>query len=202
MESSTNIDSSTEYCASAPSKVDRRWQYAIRVLTGGMIALFLIFGGIIVYWVARPTPFDPLIFQTAQVRTITEDGAIIVPQVPGEDAPSIYLDQDLPIIIYFCSNADEEFVAKRSSWFVDAVRGDRYLLREGLESVIRSGCVAPRLDVEIPPQVHADLLNQMNGYGETSSWYIEGEVTPDRDGGVTSHWRSEIFYIIAESEPK
>lgn len=184
---------------------DRRWQYGIRILTGGMVALFLVFVGIIIYWLARPEPFDPLTFQTAQVRVVADDGAVIVPQVPGEDAPSIYIDQELPVIFNFCSDAHSEFTATGDSWFVDATHGERYVLNEDLESTIRPGCVAPRLKIEIPNQVRADLLDFASGAGpsgDASPWYIEGELTPNRDGGVTATWRSEIFYIIAEEEPK
>lgn len=183
---------------------DRRWQYGMRILTGGMIALFAIFVGIIIYWIARPEPFDPLEFQTAQVRVIAEDGAVIVPQVPGEDAPSIYIDQELPVIFNFCSTARDQFTAVGNSWFVDATHHERYVLNEGLESTVRPGCVAPRLSIKIPAQVRADLLDFASGAGpsgEASPWYIEGELIPTRDGSVTASWRSEIFYIIAEEEP-
>lgn len=184
---------------------DRRWQYGIRILTGGMVVLFLVFVGIIIYWIARPSQFDPLEFQTAQIRVVAEDGAILVPQVPGEDAPSIYIDQELPIIFNFCSTADSEFRAVGNSWFVDATHNERYVLNENLESTVRPGCVAPRLNIKIPAQVRADLLDFASGAGpsgDTSPWYIEGELTPTRGGGVTATWRSEIFYIVAEEEPE
>lgn len=184
---------------------DRRWQYGIRFLTGGMVILFLVFVGIIVYWIARPEPFDPLTFQTAQVRVISDDGAVIVPQVPGEDAPSVYINEEIPIIFNFCSDATSEFRAVGNSWFVDATHNERYVLNEGLESTVRPGCVAPRLNVEIPSQVRADLLDFASGVGpsgDSSRWYIEGELTPIRDGGVTATWRSEIFYIVAEEAPE
>lgn len=184
---------------------DRRWQYGIRILTAGMVALFLLFVGIIAYWVIRPEPFDPLTFQTTQVRVVAEDGAIIVPQVPGEDAPSIYVDQELPIIFYFCSSAEDIFAAVGNSWFVNGVTGEHYVLNENLQSTIRPGCVSPRLDLEIPDQVRVDLLDRASGAepsGELTPWYIEGELTPTRSGGVTANWRSEIFYIVAAEEPE
>jgi hypothetical protein len=183
---------------------DRRWQYGIRILTGAMMVLFMVFVGIIIYFITKPTPFDPLRFQTVLIREVEPDGTIIIPQVPGEDAPSIYVNQTLPAVFQFCSDAEEDFVATGNSWFVDATHGTRYVLNEDIESTIRYGCVAPRLHIEVPAQVRVDLLDFASGVGPSgaaSPWYVEGELTPNRDGGVTATWKSEIFYIIAEQEP-
>lgn len=184
---------------------DRRWQYTIRILTGGMFMLLAIFAAIIVYWIARPTPFDPLRFQTVLIREVSDDGTIVIPQVPGEDAPSIYINQPLPAVFQFCSDGNEEFKATGNSWFVDATHNTRYVLNEDLESTIRYGCVSPRLMIEVPDQIRSDLLDFASGLGSSgtaSPWYIEGELTPNQSGGVTATWKSEIFYIIAEREPK
>lgn len=184
---------------------ERRSQLVVRVLTGGMLVLLAIFIGIVIYWIARPDPFDPLVFQTVLIREVQDDGTIVIPQVPGEDAPSIYVNQDLPANFQFCSNAEEEFKATGNSWFVDSTHGTRYVLNENLESTIRPGCVSPRLNLEVPDQVRADLLDFSSGLGPSGSaspWHIEGELTPNQDGGVTAHWKSELFYIIAENAPE
>lgn len=179
---------------------DRRWQYMVRALTAGMVVLLLIFVGLAIYWLARPTPFDPLSFPTVLIREVKDDGTIVIPQVPGADAPSIFVNEVLPTVFQYCSNADDDFSAIGNSWFVNADTGDRYTLNQNISSVIHPGCVAPRVDIAVPAQVRIDLLEPSSGNkpsGLTSPWYIEGELTPTRQGGVTAKWRSEIFYIVA-----
>jgi hypothetical protein len=184
---------------------DRRWQLFVRVLTVGMIALFGVFVAIIAYWLIRPDPFAPLTFQTVRVIQVNEDGTIIVPQVAGYDAPSIYIDQRLPLSFSFCSSSHETFDAVGNSWIVDATHGTRYELNKNLLSTIRPGCFSPRVRVELPTDLKVDLEGFVGGPSNSplsSPWYVEGELTPEREGGVTATWQSETFLIVAEREPR
>jgi hypothetical protein len=183
---------------------DRRWQYAIRILTGAMFALLGIFVGIIIYFIARPTPFDPLSFQTVLIREVAEDGTIIIPQVPDKEAPSVYVNQGLPTFIQFCAETDEAFDATGNTWFVNNETGARYDVNTDIILRIRPGCISARVTFDIPEQIRVDLLDLPSGNppsGESSQWHLEGEVTPKQDGGVTAPWKSEAFYIIAERAP-
>lgn len=184
--------------ASAP----KRSRWVLAALTASMIGMTAILIGVIIYWLASPEPFDPLTFDTVKVQAVEADGTIRIPQVQDVDAPSVYADEPVPLVFSFCSSATDEFTATGNSWFVDATHGTRYVLNEGIESTIRPTCVSPRLNVEIPAQVRADLLDYASGEGPSgtaSPWYIEGELTPNQDGGVTATWRSQVFFIVADT---
>jgi hypothetical protein len=179
-----------------------RW---LRLLTVVMVGVGVLVAISASYLVLRPPRFAPLVFTTTVIQQVSENGVVVVPQVTGVDAPSVYVDDEVPMVFSFCSDATENFEAVGNSWFVEAGTGKRYPLNIGIRSTIRPGCVSPRTSVDIPVQVSVKVRDLPNPDRTTvpriTSWYIEGELTPDRSGGVSAKWQTETFLIVAERRP-
>lgn len=157
-----------------------------------------------IYWVLRPTPTQPFTFETVRIEDVLEGGLVVIPQVPGFDAPSLYVDDHIPATYPRCSSADREVEAVGNSWMVNASTGDRYTLNANIESMIQPGCATPRFHLTMPTQVQLEILNTASGAnpsGESSAWYIQGQLTPRAAGGRASEYRSETFLIIASYRP-
>lgn len=184
-------------------RAERRSRLLIRGLTIAVLAVLIMLVGAVLYIVLKPTSFDPLVFQTVRIIYVDDDGDITIPQVQPFDPPSIYVNDPVPVSFAFCSTADFDFEAVGTSWFVNAETEERYLIDEGVVSIVRTGCVAPRTEIDIPAQVRSDILD-LPGFGpngEATRWFIEGTLRPTRAGGQTASWQSETFLIIADNRP-
>lgn len=157
---------------------------------------------VVAMWIIiTPTPVDPFQFDVVRIQEVNSDGTIEIPQVPGYSAPSVYLNQAVPLVFVYCSSSEKTLKAVGNSWFVDATHGYQYPLNTGLENDIRPGCITVRTTVDVPDQLRADLEDLPGGDDplfKSTPWYIEGELTPQVDGGVTATWRSEVFLVVSE----
>jgi len=182
---------------------DLRISRALNALIVLVAISLVVLIGVLIYSVVRPHPFDPITFETVSVQRVEGDGTIVIPQVEGFDAPSVYLGDPVPTFIERCSSADEEFDADASAYFVNQETGIRYPHTRHLDVVIESGCVQIRVGFDMPTQMIADLqdFGGVLPNPETSLWYIEGSVTPTQSGGVSADYQTELFTIVNRPTP-
>jgi len=166
-------------------------------LTGIVVASAVALVVSVLAWLITPTPFDPVTFETAKVQTVTSEGVIVIPQVEGFDAPSIEVGDETPLVIERCSDHHEVFSSTNDVWFLNKDTGTRHFISEGIKADIEPGCIQIRVDIDMPSQMASDLFAFGDDTAPTiTTWNIQGTLTPDRDGGVTTHWESEIFEIV------
>lgn len=179
---------------------DKRIARALNVLIVLVVLCLIGLLGFTIWGAFRPAEFDPITFETVSVQLVDKDGAIIIPQVDGYEAPSVYLGDPVPTFIQRCSSADEPFDADATAYFVNQDTGIRYTHTEILNVMIESGCVQIRVIFDMPQQMVADLQKFGEDFGVTepfaSVWYIEGTVDPKKSGGVSAPYVTELFTVV------
>lgn len=169
-----------------------RW---LRVLVDLLVIVAVTVAGLVAWLVTRPDPFDPVTFEPQRVEAVDErTGEVRVPTVPGFDGiPAIRLGDPVPVTGVRCSTADTEITVTADLWWsrVDQL-GTRIEVLSDFSAPVPPGCFPLRFRNDIPAEVAAIVAAE----NEPSQWRLVGAVTPTREGGVTSAWSTESFWLL------
>lgn len=188
-----------------PTKPERDKEHVknrvIQVLIWFMAVSMITIGGGALYLITRPPKFQPLTYSTVKIMRVDPSGAVVIPQVEGNAAPSILAsDRVVPFAMEQCSSHDETFRARFKTWFVDLETGDRFQFSAGgTEIDITPGCESPRFELGLSRELLYHINSRGLALNTPTRWRVEGEGLPtDQDNAVPSYWETETFLIISD----
>lgn len=140
----------------------------------------------------RPEEFQPLSFAEQVIVRTNDDGTITVPQVEGFPAPSVAIDDVIPVQGDVCNDHDEPVsVTGAILWERESPRGLRIEVATGTDE-IEPGCMTLTFENPIPEEVSRNIA----GRGEAERWLISGVVEIAEPNGGTVTWATEPFWVV------
>lgn len=177
---------------------DRHPDRALRLVFGVLVVSVLgLVGALILTLVlSSSNAYDPLRYSPTPRPVERIDPAtehVTVPTLPGIDGPGVRVGETVPTGGTRCVDGDDDISVVGNVWWerVDGSATMRVQVADGFATIVPAGCFPIAFENDIPASV-ADVVENE---GIPSLWRLTGDATPTRDGGVTSVWTIEPFWV-------
>lgn len=169
----------------------RRAEFVTKLVLGIVATLSASGLAFAIWTAAQPDAFDPITYPPQRVVSLDPQGVESIPFVAGfEFVPAVRLaDGKVPVSGQTCSTASTPVDVIASIWWERLEpQGRRIQVLADFPTIVDPGCASWHVINDIPPEL-SDITT-------AEQWHIIGKVTPTADGGVTSTWITETFWIV------
>lgn len=139
----------------------------------------------------RVEPFDPLTLSVQTVQTVDDDGLVVIPTIPGYEAPAVYVGDPVPVRGAVDVASDEPIdVLGSLTWVQTQPGGFTCNVFVDVPDVLEPGKSVNTFDNPMPSCVQDRV--ELSG---PSMWKISGSIRVTNPGGQTSTFTTEGFWI-------